>query len=88
MSRTKFHGPKVSSKVVLKRPETHERIFWQTVQTKMKYQDKIDSQRMKYIFFFEIKACDPSIYTMDHSDLIASNFMENPIDPKRVKFGC
>ena len=25
------------------------------------------------------------MYTMDHPDLIASNFMENPIDPKRVK---
>ena len=43
---------------------------------------------MKYILFGEIIAYDPSIYTMGHSDLIASNFMDNSIDPKMVVFGC
>ena len=33
----------------------------------------------------EIITCDPSIYTMDHADIIVCGFLENSIDPKRVK---
>ena len=37
-------------------------------------------------YFLEIITCDPSIYTMDHPDLIIiCYFMENSIGPKRVK---
>ena len=31
-----------------------------------------------------MKTCDPSIYTIDHSDFIIYSFMENSIGPKRV----
>ena len=37
------------------------------------------------IFFKEIIACDPSIYTMDLPDLTVSNFMVNSIGTKRDK---
>ena len=32
----------------------------------------------KEIYYLEIITCGPSKYTMDHPDLIVSNFMENP----------
>ena len=35
----------------------------------------------KYIFFFEIIACDPSIHTIDQSDFLVCSFMENSICP-------
>ena len=34
----------------------------------------------------EIITCDPSLYTMDHSDFFVSSFMENSIGPKRVNW--
>ena len=33
----------------------------------------------------EIITCDSSIYAMDHADIIVRGFLENSIDPKRVK---
>ena len=41
---------------------------------------------IQFLFMFlEIINCDPSIYTMSHSDFIASCFMENLIGLKMVK---
>ena len=34
--------------------------------------------------FFEITTCDPSIYTMDHTDYVVGSFMEISIGLKRV----
>ena len=36
---------------------------------------KIDLQRKKHNIFLKIITCDPTIYTMDQSDLTVSNFM-------------
>ena len=36
-------------------------------------------------FFLENITCDPSRYTMGHSDFIVCSFIENFIGPKRVK---
>ena len=38
----------------------------------------------KNTIVLEIITCDPSIYTMDHPDLIVCGFMEDSIDLKRV----
>ena len=37
------------------------------------------------VYFLEISICDPSMYTMDHPDLIISNFMGDSIDIQKVK---
>ena len=37
------------------------------------------------IFFFEIITCDLPVYTIDHSDLTASNFMEIFTGFKKLK---
>ena len=37
--------------------------------------------------FLDIISCDPSIYTMDHSDSIVCSFMKNSIGLKRVSSG-
>ena len=36
-------------------------------------------QRNKYIFFFKIITCNPSIYTLDHPKFIVSNEKEESI---------
>ena len=36
-------------------------------------------------YFLEIITCDPSIYKMDHPELIVSNFMEKSFHLQRVK---
>ena len=43
------------------------------------------SSKKEYNILLEIIICDPSIYKMDHPNLIVSNFIENSIDPKRDK---
>ena len=47
------------------------------------YLDKIDL-KSELQNFWGIIICDPSIYKMDHPDLIVSNFQENSIDLQRV----
>ena len=44
------------------------------------YKDEIHLQK-----FLEFIACDPSIYTMDHSGFLVSSFMDNSGGPKTVK---
>ena len=39
--------------------------------------NKINLQVKKIEYFWEFITCIPSIFTMDHSDLTVSNFMEN-----------
>ena len=46
---------------------------------------KLIFRERNIILFGNYISCNPSIYTMNHPDLIASNFMENSIDLKRVK---
>ena len=36
-------------------------------------------------YFLETITCDPSIYKLDHPDLIVCSFIDNSIGPKRVK---
>ena len=40
---------------------------------------------MHFLFWFENITFDPSIHTMDHSQLTVSNFMENSNALKKVK---
>ena len=39
-------------------------------------------------YFLEMITCDPSIYTMDHTDFIVCSFMENFIGLRRVQMKC
>ena len=39
-------------------------------------------------YFLETITCDPSLYIMDHFDLIVCSFMEDSIDLKSVKQAC
>ena len=44
------------------------------------------SSEKEIIIYLKTITYDPSIYTMDHPDLTASNLMGNSICPKRVKY--
>ena len=35
-------------------------------------------------YYLEIITCDLSVHTMDHPDLVVSNFMENSVGLQRV----
>ena len=48
---------------------------------------KNDFQRKNAFFLKKIIACGPSIYTMDHPDLIISYLMEKSIGRQGVKSG-
>ena len=59
-------------------------VLWQTEKTI--HRGLCCLQRKNCNIYFEIITCDPSMYTMDHSDLIVCSFMEKGINLKRVFF--
>ena len=52
-------------------------------QTNKQKQNRFSEKDILYAF--EIITCDPSIHTMDHSDIAVSNFMEKSIGLQRAK---
>ena len=65
---------------------THKQVLWQTVNTQMKFHQcphcmlrQNDLRGQKYDNCQEIKACDPSKYTLDHFDFVVSNMVKKDV---------
>ena len=63
-------------------PDLHIAAFYQGLQCLLR-QNQSSEKEIQY--YLETITCDPSIYIVDHSDCIESNFIENFIGLKRVK---
>ena len=61
----------------------HKAAFHQDLHCLLRQNQSSEKEIMIYL---KTITYDPSIYTMDHLDLTASNLMGNSICPKRVKY--
>ena len=62
----------------------HNAIFYQGLHCLLR-QTRSSEKEIQYVLEIITCECDPTIYKMDHHDIVVSSFMENSIGLKKVK---